>query len=268
MKPFLKWAGSKYSIISKIKSSLGNLPQSRLIEPFVGSGAVFLNTNFDKYVLADNNPDLINLYKILKKEKLEFIEYARIFFGENSNTRDKFYENRELFNSTNDVRLKSALFLYLNKHSFNGLTRYNSKGIYNAPFGLYDKPYFPSKEMLNFANKSRKAQFKIASFEKTMRLAKAGDVVYCDPPYVPISKTSNFTNYTGAGFSIDLQNKLAYIARELIINGVKVIISNHDTEFTRKIYQGSDITSFKVQRFISCKTDKRIKAQELIAVFN
>lgn len=268
MRPFLKWAGGKYSIIEEVKSSLQEFPNSRLIEPFVGSGAVFLNTDYNRYLLADFNSDLINLYRLLKKYELDFIDYAQSFFNVASNTAEVFYDNRDLFNTTEDSNLKSALFLYLNKHSFNGLTRYNSNGEYNAPFGSYVKPYFPKKEMLYFAKKIKRAVLKVASFEETMLCAKPGDVVYCDPPYVPISDTANFRGYTSKGFSMQDQVRLSELAKKLRNNNINVIISNHNTAFTRKIYSGSNIKKIKVQRNISCKANTRQKVEELIAVFS
>lgn len=113
LKPFLKWPGNKFQIINEIKS---RLPKGkRLIEPFVGSGAVFLNTDYPKYYLSDINGDLINLYITLQSEGPTFIEYCKTFFSSNNNNEDQYYDWRQEFNSTNDTVLKSALFLYLNK---------------------------------------------------------------------------------------------------------------------------------------------------------
>ena len=140
-KPFLKWPGGKYRLVEKICTKLG--PGKRLIEPFVGSGAVFLNAPYNKYLLADNNSDLINLYIILHQEGNGFIEYARGFFQPEFNTADAYYSFRTAFNDSNDIRLKAALFIYLNRHCYNGLCRYNRSGGFNSPFGRYKKPPFP-----------------------------------------------------------------------------------------------------------------------------
>ncbi|MFM2344098.1 MAG: hypothetical protein RLZZ210_708, partial [Pseudomonadota bacterium] len=122
MKPFLKWAGSKYKIIDKI---INVLPSGkRLIEPFVGSGSVFLNTNYEEYVCIDKNADLINLFKIIQAEGNNFIDYAKHFFIPNNNIEEQFYILRQEFNSTKDIYKKSALFIYLNRHCYNGLCRY------------------------------------------------------------------------------------------------------------------------------------------------
>ena len=139
IRPFLKWAGNKYRIIDQIRRKL---PQGkRLIEPFVGSAAVFLNTDYERYLLTDTNADLIELYKLLKKEGKDFIEYSNSFFTDKNNNEEHYYNYREVFNTTDDCALKSALFIYMNRHGYNGLCRYNSQGKFNVPFGSYKKPY-------------------------------------------------------------------------------------------------------------------------------
>jgi DNA adenine methylase len=161
MKPFLKWAGNKHQIVRHIRSILDTLPPgSRLIEPFVGSGAVFLNTRYPRYLLSDVNQDLIHLYQTLQSEGQNFIDYCRSFFVPENNTPDRFYELRVTFNTTQNKTLKAALFLYLNRHCYNGLCRYNAKNGFNVPFGRYSKPYFPEQEMWAFYEKSREAVFR------------------------------------------------------------------------------------------------------------
>lgn len=265
MKPFLKWAGNKYPIIGRIKDALpsGNC----LIEPFVGSGAVFLNTEYSRYVLADNNIDLINLYKVLQREGNKFIDFSKKLFVPENNAEKVFYKLRDKFNATKSSRLKSALFIYLNKHCFNGLCRYNLKGEFNVPFGRYKKPYFPEIEMQYFTKKAANAIFKHADFVKTMNSAKPGDVVYCDPPYVPLSATSNFTSYSSGGFGVKEQECLAEKAKELASRGVTVVISNHNTEFVLSAYAEAKILKFDVQRYISCDGGNRNKVREVLAIF-
>ncbi len=265
VRPFLKWAGGKYRISSKIRRSL---PQGkRLIEPFVGSGAVFLNTDYERYTLNDINPDLINVFKWLKREKHAFITFCKSFFTEKTNEKSVFLEHRELFNTSNDSRLKAALFVYLNRHAFNGLVRYNQSGEFNTSFGSYRKPYFPKKEMLTFSEKISKAKFVCQDFAKVMKQAEKGDVIYCDPPYVPLSVTSNFTSYHSGGFDLDKQRELVTLAQTLAARGIPVIISNHDTEFVQDLYQDAETESFYVQRNISCQGQKRHKTREILAVF-
>ena len=268
MKPFLKWAGNKYQIIDRIKAVLPVKNQGRLIEPFLGSGAVFLNTDFNAYLLSDNNHDLINLYQCIQQDGKEFIDYCSGFFQDKNNADTIFYEYRQKFNETADTRLKSALFVYLNKHAYNGLCRYNSSGKFNTPFGKYKKPYFPEKEMLYFHQKSQQAIFKNLDFMEIMHSANPGDIVYCDPPYAPLSKTANFTSYSVGAFGEEQQRALAHTAQVLQEKDIRVIISNRDIDFTQAIYKSArDIITFEVQRFISCKGDTRIKAKEMLAVF-
>lgn len=266
MKPFLKWAGSKYKIIDRITSSLP--PGNRLIEPFVGSGAVFLNTNYYNYIVGDTNSDLINLYNCVKDKGLDFIDYAKHLFVKKNNEQEVFYSLRAEFNETLNLERKSAIFIYLNRHCFNGLCRYNSSNKFNVPFGRYSNPTFPEKEIINFFHKSQSVEFKVSNFTDTMKRAEIGDVVYCDPPYAPLNQTSNFTSYTKNEFTLDNQKELSNMASELMSKGICVVISNHDTEFTRSIYNAAEINFFDVQRFISSKAANRSKAPELLAIFS
>ncbi|TEB15265.1 DNA adenine methylase [Pelotomaculum sp. FP] len=265
IRPFLKWAGNKYHILEQIKVVLpkGN----RLIEPFVGSGAVFLNLAYQEYLLADNNGDLINLYLTLQAEGESFINYCKSFFTEENNRKNRYYELRELFNTTNENTLKAALFIYLNRHGYNGLCRYNSKGGFNTPFGQYIKPKFPEKAMQHFLAKAKNAVFKIADFRDIMKTAKKGDVVYCDPPYEPLSATANFTAYSSGGFGSKEQVELAEFARDLAGRGIPVLVSNHATEFILNAYKTARIERLYVQRFISCDGANRGKAEEVLALF-
>lgn len=264
-KPFLKWAGAKTRLTPRICKVLpsGNV----LIEPFIGSGAVFLNTDYPQYILADINPDLINLYKILQKEQDKFIKYASKFFTTSSNNSEVYYQNRELFNKTKQGEKRAALFIYLNRHGYNGLCRYNKSGLYNVPFGRYKKPYFPAEEMSFFAKKSSNAIFVCKDFADVMEDSVAGDVIYCDPPYVPVSDTSFFTQYAHQDFAIQCQQRLVELARKISAKGTSVVISNHDNKLTRELYQDAKIESFLVQRYISCKGSERKKAKELLAIY-
>lgn len=264
-KPFLKWAGGKTRLCEKINTVLPS--GNRLVEPFVGSGAVFMNTEFDDYLLADTNDDIINLYKHLQTEGQQFIDYCKTFFTPANNTQAEYLKNRVVFNATTDIRLKSALFLYLNRHCFNGLCRYNKKGGFNVPFGKYDKPYFPENEMKAFYEKSKIATFINADFKVTMKNSVYGDVCYCDPPYVPLTDTAYFTSYTVGGFNIKDQEDLRDLAITLQEQDVPVLISNHSTDWTLQNYSEAMIVEFDVQRTISAKGDKRTKAKELLALF-
>lgn len=265
MKPFLKWAGGKFKIIDHISAALPK--GSRLVEPFVGSGAVFLNTEYKSYLLADTNIDLINLFKVVQKDGENFIDYAINLFTPENNNEATYYTLRDEFNSSEDIRRKAALFIYLNRHCFNGLCRYNARGKFNVPFGRYSAPSFPTTAVKFFSLKSQSAEFVTQDFRTTLAAVRAGDVVYCDPPYAPLSPTANFTAYTQGGFDDKDQRELATFAEKLKYENVAVILSNHDTAFTRDIYSTAQITTLNVRRFISSKASERGKAAELIAVF-
>ncbi|WNC68831.1 Dam family site-specific DNA-(adenine-N6)-methyltransferase [Thalassotalea nanhaiensis] len=264
---FLKWAGGKYTLSDVIRKMLPK--GSRLIEPFAGAGSIFLNTDYSNYVLNDINKDLINLYKTLQTKPEQFINDAAKLFTPEYNISEEYYEIRKQFNATDDPYQRSLMFLYMNRHGYNGLCRYNSKGGYNVPFGKYKRPYFPENELLNFANRAIKAEFVCENYRDTFARAKDGDVIYCDPPYVPLSKTASFTSYAGNGFGLDEQADLANAAEEVTAEKkVTVLISNHDTIWTRKIYEHANkIKSVKVARTISQKGTNRNKVGELLALY-
>ncbi len=263
---FLKWAGGKYGLVEDIQR---HLPEGRkLIEPFVGAGSVFLNTDYEQYLLADINPDLINLYNLLKTEPDRFIDEARHFFTAEHNRKEVYLGIRADFNASQDPFFRSLAFLYMNRFGFNGLCRYNQKGGFNVPFGSYKKPYFPDKEMQAFADKASKAIFVCESYPQTFARARKGCVVYCDPPYAPLTQTSNFTSYAGNGFSLNDQAELADIAeRTANERGIPVLISNHDTPLTQRLYKGAQLNVVQVKRTISRNGSGRNKVNELLALF-
>lgn len=266
-RPFLKWPGGKYRLLDKIGNRLPH--GRRLIEPFVGSGAVFINMDYSRYLLGDGNEDLIQLFTTLKQGGEDFIEYCAEFFTPEFNTEEVYYQSRLTFNHISHSDYKSALFIYLNRHCYNGLCRYNSKGQFNTPFGRYKKPYFPRDEMRSFIRASKQAKFIHSHFTDTMARARKGDVVYCDPPYVPLSATANFTDYFAGGFNADDQVQLAESAARLSRKGIPVVISNHNTPFTRELYKdaGARTHRFQVRRTISCNAQNRSNVSELLAVF-
>ena len=266
IRPFLKWAGNKYRCLEHIlpKLTLGK----RLIEPFAGSGAIFLNTNYPVHILNDQNSELINLFQYLKNEGEEFIEDCRIWFKPENNLKQRYYELRDQFNIENDSRKRAILFLYLNRHGYNGLCRFNLKGRFNVPFGSYTKPYFPDKAMQFFHQKSKDCIFSNNDFTNLIKYAEKHDVIYCDPPYHPLSPTASFTSYTKQQFQKEEQIKLAELAREAAYRGTDVFVSNHDTTFTRELYkEATYIYQFKVARTISSKGNKRNPVTELLAYF-
>ncbi len=264
---FLKWAGGKYGLVEDIQR---HLPEaSLLVEPFVGAGSVFLNSDFERYLLADINPDLINLYNLLKQHPELYINEARRWFTPENNRKEAYLDVRKQFNQSDDILYRSLAFLYMNRFGFNGLCRYNKKGGFNVPFGSYKKPYFPQAELEFFAEKASKATFICAGYKETFQQAQQDCVVYCDPPYAPLSNTANFTSYAGGGFSLDDQAGLANEAEIAAQQrGVPVLISNHDTVLTRRLYHGAQLNVVKVKRTISRNGAGRNKVDELLALFS
>jgi len=272
-RPFLKWAGNKFRIIDKI---LHHFPCNKefeyLVEPFAGACSVFLNTNYKYNLLADENPDLINLYLYLQKEGEKFIKYCFKFFDKHSNLEQTYYENREKFNSTNLIRQKAALFVYLNRHSYNGLCRYNSSGKFNAPFGRYKKIYFPYENMLFFYNKAKNAEFICQDYKATLGKLQGNlknKIIYCDPPYLPLSKTAHFTKYSQGSFGYDEHIMLADLIFDLKNDKKnKIILSNHYIEKYKNMYNEATVKKISVPRYISCNANTRKHVDEILVLYN
>ncbi len=267
LKPFLKWAGAKTKLVDIIRGILP-IQAKRYIEPFVGSGALFLNTSYTANVLSDSNRDIINLYSVLKAKGQDFIDQCNVLFTAENNSPGRYNQFRDEFNACKDSERRSTLFVYLNRHCFNGLCRYNRSGAFNVPVGRYDRPHFPAAEMLTFAEKLETATLGAMDFRAALAQAEAGDVIYCDPPYVPLTETASFTSYTASGFSAQDQRDLCTLAGNATERGAFVIISNHDTPFTRELYRGAtNIVPLMVSRTISCNGQNRGKVKELMAVY-
>ncbi|WP_230353500.1 adenine-specific DNA-methyltransferase [Lelliottia sp. WAP21] len=263
---FLKWAGGKFPLLDDIKK---HLPDGEcLIEPFVGAGSVFLNTDFSRYILADINSDLIGLYNIVKLRTDEYVDEARKLFTPETNDPDVYYRLRAEFNQSQDPFRRALLFLYLNRHGYNGLCRYNLRGEFNVPFGRYKRPYFPQGELYHFAEKAQSALFLCESYADSMARADNNSVVYCDPPYAPLTATANFTAYHTNSFNLKEQAHLAEIAEGLVNRRIPVLISNHDTVLTREWYQlATKLHVVKVRRSISSNGGTRKKVDELLALY-
>lgn len=266
---FLKWAGGKFRLTEQINACF---PKGKkcLIEPFVGAGSVFLNSQFERYILLDINADLINLFNFVKQDVEAYINASReIFFHPEANSAAYYYTQRDRFNASQDPFERSILFLYLNRFGFNGLCRYNARNQFNVPFGSHKIHYFPETELRFFAQKAQCAEFICADFEQAFQLADENSVIYCDPPYAPLLQESNFTRYSGNDFSEQEQIRLAELAMSTAQqHKIPVVISNHDTAFTRKIYKGAKLKKLQVRRFISHHKEKRVAVSELLAVFN
>ncbi|EBT1278897.1 Dam family site-specific DNA-(adenine-N6)-methyltransferase, partial [Salmonella enterica] len=265
-RPFLKWAGGKYSLLPELERLIP--AGKRLIEPFVGGGSVFLNSDkHERFLLADINADLINLYQMLAVAPDSVIAEAIKAFR-HLNDAENYTAIREAFNAwqLNAIE-RAAAFLYLNRHCFNGLMRYNLDGFFNVGWGKYKAPYFPEKELMAFRKKSSACVFMNAGFERTLRLAGDGDVVYCDPPYEPMPGTAGFTSYASGGFSWDSQVALAESCVAAHQRGAKVFISNSTAPRVIELYERHGFTLHRVnaRRSISSKGSTRETANDIVA---
>lgn len=258
MKTILKWAGSKSGLMPEL---IKHLPAGdRLVEPFAGSCAVLMNTDYPTYLVADVNPDLINLYRQVKEHTRPFIVVALSLFNQNQ-TEESYYQVREDFNFNAALPLleRAAQFLYLNRHGYRGLCRYNKRGEFNNPYGHYKQPYFPLVEIEAFAAKAQRATFECLGYSDTLSMVRAGDVVYCDPPY-----HGTFTGYHTEGFSDDDQHSLACILLGISERN-PVIVSNSDTLFTRSIYREFGLTKVTAARSVGVAAGEGKRASEIIA---
>lgn len=259
MSTILKWAGSKTAIMPELIKHLPAGP--RLVEPFAGSCAVMMATDYPHYLIADINADLINLYQKVAHHTEELIECALVLFRGDNNA-ESYYQHRMRFNHDSALTTleRAALFLYLNRHCYRGLCRYNQSGNFNVPFGNYRLPYFPLVEIKAFAAKAQRATFVCAGYRETLSMVRAGDVVYCDPPYY-----GTFTRYHTEGFRDDDQHSLACILLGISEHS-PVIVSNSDTMFTRSIFRDFDLTKISAARSIGVAAGEGKRAPEIIAV--
>lgn len=273
IRPCLKWAGGKARVLPKIREALYGVPGERLVEPFVGSGVVFLNLQrFSRLLIADTNKDLVALFQIIANNPEALIVKTQLLFQPSNNTQEAYLHIRSKFNSDTPGSIeRAARFIYLNRHGFNGLCRYNSKGIFNVPFGSYINPILPKNEIYSIHDRMQNLkELKIinADFRLVFSdMLRKGDVVYADPPYAPLSVTASFTSYSSNSFGATEQKALAEASQLASSNGISVLVSNHDLQWIREIYFGAEITSFPVKRTISCNSKNRKPAQEILALW-
>lgn len=260
-KSYLKWAGGKSRMLSDVTLALPSIID-RFIEPFVGAGTVGLNIECNSMLIADSNADLINCHMQVRDNPMELIfELDKLY----TLGRGSYYELRATFNAHVLPDLKqAALFIYLNKHGFNGMCRYNKSGEFNVPVGK-GSIHYPFDEILNCSDGFAIAKFATLDFEGTMSIVEGSDTVYCDPPYTPVSATLSDINYTGEPFTHSNHIRLAELALQ---SEAYVVISNHDTPLTRELYRHADEIRFvQVQRSISSKASTRGKVGELLAIY-
>lgn len=261
-----KWAGGKFGVLEQI---FRYLPEGkRLIEPFVGGGAVFMNAGYQENLLNDVNADLINFYKTLQREAHSLITLAHRFF-QDYNTQEGFLAVRNAFNKqVYDDLHRAAAFLFLNRHCFNGLTRYNQAGEFNVGYGKYKTPYFPLQEMEAFLGAQGRSEFVCGDFAAVIEAAGEGDVIFCDPPYEPLPNTEGFTNYSGHDFKFEEQKRLVSLLTDAHRRGAKVLITNSGAPNIRELYHDSGfrVEHLFARRSVSCKGDTRGVAHDVLGI--
>jgi DNA adenine methylase len=257
----LKWAGGKRSLVQAILSTFPPGYESRAYhEPFLGGGAVFFTVKPRRGTVNDVNPRLVNFYRVVRDRPAELVAEASKYPYE----RETYYRLRDRFNGGGlDVVEDAALLLYLNKTGYNGLYRVNSRGKYNVPFGTYRNPTIVPQEDIDAASKAlRRVEVRSVDFSYLLDVAQEGDLVYLDPPYEPLSRTSNFNTYSPTGFPWSEQVRLSETVRELDKRGVFFTLSN--SEPVKKLYWGFKIATVHVNRSINTKTKSRGPVNEII----
>lgn len=268
-KPFLKWAGGKQRLLNQYSQYFpGSF--NDYYEPFLGGGAVFfflinnLLINRRSY-LFDFNEELINTYLIVRDQVEDLI--SLLFEYKEKHSKEHYYQIRSLDRQNGHLSKveRAARTIYLNKTCYNGLYRVNSQGFYNVPMGQYKNPRIVDPELLRQSSKLltncviEKRDFRFSSMD-----AKPGDFVYFDPPYFPLTRTSNFTAYTANNFSEKDQIDLFNVFSDLTQKGVYCVQSNSDTDFIRGYYKNFTQIPIYVSRAINSNSNGRKKICEIL----
>lgn len=280
-KPFVKWAGGKRQLTSKILTKISN-PINTYYEPFVGGGALFFalanRKLFTGAVLNDLNEELILAYNVIREptQLPTLIELLATY----PNTKEFFLEirakqpSKELLNDPNLCYSQegieiAARFIYLNKTGFNGLYRVNKSGGFNVPFGKAANPTICDAINLRAVSKVLAGErIKCVDFDIATAEAKVGDLIYFDPPYIPRTETSNFTAYTAEGFGLSEHRRLAATFSRLAMEGVSVILSNSDMPIIRELYSDFQVDTVEANRSINSDGTKRGLVTELLVSAN
>lgn len=271
--PFVKWAGGKSQIVSELDPMIPS-KFNRYHEPFLGGGAMFFHIVSNRNVrvsayLSDVNKELIATYKVVKGKVKELIEILREHEkGYRKNPTEFYYRLRDKIKPVNEVET-AARFITLNKTCYNGLYRVNRNGIFNVPIGRYKNPLICNVSNLENVSKAlrySKVLIETSDYKDVLHRAEKDDFIYLDPPYHPTSSTSNFTGYTNYGFDDNDQSGLAKVFIELDHKKCKVLLSNSDTRFIRKLYSdfSSHIREVDVLRAINSKASMRMGHKELL----
>jgi len=264
--PFLKWVGGKRQLIPVIKELLPS-KITNYYEPFVGGGAILFHIQPSHAVINDSNEELINVYRVIKDNPEELIADLK----RHKNESDYFYEIRALdrdrsYRKLSDIKRASRV-IYLNKTCYNGLYRVNSAGEFNAPFGRYKNPNIVNETTLRAVSKylnNNHITILNVDFEEAVDGLKKGAFVYFDPPYDPLSKSSNFTGYVEGGFDATDQIRLRDVCSKLDQKGVHFLLSNSATELIQDLYKDYKIQFVKANRYINSNAQKRGEIDEVI----
>lgn len=264
VKPIIRWAGGKQRLMHEL---LARVPDTfnTYYEPFIGGASVLLALAPKAAIVSDKNGELINFYQQLQVDWRSVVDVFKTFPLDET----FYYELRGQDRSPTFLEIgavqRAARFLYLNKTSFQGLWRVNTKkGYHNTPWGRPSKLTCDESDIATFVETTRDVSFSDLDFEQAVTPATAGDFVYIDPPYVPMSRTSSFTAYTLGGFEEDQQLRLRDCCRSLHDRGVQFMQSNSDCETTRELYASFNIDVVEVKRSISAKSSSRGTVTELI----
>jgi DNA adenine methylase len=297
-KPFLKWAGGKTQLLSQFETyypeslKLGKV--KKYIEPFIGSGAVFLEIcqtyAIESAFISDINPDLVLAYQTIQAwpdKLIAALEILQVQYDKSDQTERQslFAEVRAQFNAqkgnpyyrqlSKAAINRTAQLIFLNKTCFNGLFRLNSKGEFNVPYGRYKQPkILDADNIRRISELLNKTEIRLAEFESCYAIADEHSFIYFDPPYRPISKTANFTGYASTGFTDCEQEKLAHLFRRLDRDkGAKLMLSNSDPknenvddDFFERLYAGYSIHRVLASRSINSVGTKRGRIHELLIV--
>lgn len=266
--PFVKWAGGKRQLLDRIKERLP-LKYNNYFEPFVGGGAVLFELKPEKAIINDINVSLINAYKVIAHNTQDFLEYINTLDnGMWEDGKAYFYAMRERYNDKimqeeYDVEM-AALFVFINKHCFNGLYRVNGKGLFNVPYNNSRRSSIDSNLIVNLSGYLKNIQIMQGDFENVCQNAARHDFVFFDSPYAPLNPTS-FESYTKEGFDMESHKRLSKLFDKLTDRGCYCMLTNHNTEFINELYGGKgyrmEVTS--VKRMINSDASNR-KGEEII----
>lgn len=264
VRPFLKWVGGKSQLLPNLAKRCPKV-FNKYFEPFVGGGALFFHLQPENAVLSDINAELINTYQAIRDDVAGVIKELRNHKYE----KDYFYEIRGWDRLDSYSKLgrnkRAARLIYLNKSCFNGLHRVNSQGQFNVPFGKYTNPTIVDGENLkNCSEVLRNVELKCESYQTATVAARKGDFVYFDPPYMPLSTTSNFTGYAKDGFNQECQIELMETCKALDKKGVYFMLSNSSAPFILDIYKDFDIELVAANRAINSVGSRRGPVNEVI----